>query len=79
MQYRLECDAGEAELYRVTRRPWWNPLLWPSLLADDKWSIPWRKARADVEPNGIPEARCEPVTGAWERADRQARAYLESL
>jgi len=79
MQYRMECGAPDAELYRVTRRPWWNPFLWPSLIADDKWSIPWRRPLGRAQPTGIPEADCTPVRGAWERADLQAEAYLESL
>ena len=79
MQYRIECGAPEAELYRTTRRPWWNPFLWPSLVADDKWSIPYRPPRGRAEPTGIPEVPCTPVRGAWERADRQAEAYLEAL
>lgn len=79
MQYRIECDASGAELYRTTRRPWWNPLLWPSLVADEKWSIPWRPALGQSEPDGIPEADCRPLPGARERADRHARAYLETL
>lgn len=79
MQYRIECTAPGAELYRVTRRPWWNPFLWPSLLLDRKWSIPYRQPLGQAEATGIPEGDCSPVRGAWERADRQARAYLEIL
>jgi len=79
MQYRIECGAPEAELYRTTARPWWNPFLWPSLIVDAKWSIPYREALGRAEPTGIPEVSCTPVRGAWERADRQAEAYLESL
>ncbi len=79
MQYRIECGAPEAELYRATARPWWNPFLWPSLIADEKWSIPYREPLGRAEPTGIPEVSCTPVRGAWERADRQADAYLESL
>jgi len=77
--FRLWSGAPQAELFRATARPWWNPFLWPSLIADDKWSIPYREPLGRAEPTGIPAVSCTPVRGAWEQADRQADAYLESL
>ena len=36
MQYRIECGAPDAELYRATPKPWWNPFLWPRVVTDNK-------------------------------------------
>lgn len=79
MQYRIECDAGEAVLYRTTRIPWWNPLVWPSIALDDKWRIPYREASATAPPSGIPDVSCPTDPDAWARAEREAREYLEAL
>lgn len=78
MQYRIECDT-DATLYRTTRIPWWNPLAWPSIALDAKWRIPYREAQATVPRTGIPRASCPAQPEEWDRAEEQARRYLEAL
>ena len=84
--YKIECDAQNAALQRITPRPpWYSPRHYYNNYREPKWLVPYaaadKHAKIGTQPPASPD-RCankEYSNEIWNEAKKRATAYISNL